>query len=337
MRFAVLGAGAIGAYVGAALARGGADVTLIARGEHLRAMQERGVRVLSKRGDFTAHPDATDDLEAIAGADVVFVALKAYSLPDIAPRLGRLLAPGAAAIWAQNGVPWWYFQSLPEPLALQSVDPRGVIARSIGPEPNIGCVVFCSTEIIEPGVIRHVEGTRFTIGEPDGSRSERCEQISAAFAAGGLKAPVDVKLRDQIWLKLVGNVAFNPVTALTRATLGELGAVPEMPDLLRAIFAECAAVADRLGIRFPVSLDRRLAAGLAVGDHKTSMLQDLKAGKRLEIDCMTGAVAELARLGIDVPHVRTVHACAKLLDQLGTGDRAGPGRRVPAAGQRKEN
>jgi 2-dehydropantoate 2-reductase len=323
VRFAVLGAGAIGAYVGAALSRGGADVTLIARGEHLRAMQERGVRVLSKRGDFTAHPDATDDLEAIAGADVVFVALKAYSLPDIAPRLGRLLAPGAAAIWAQNGVPWWYFQSLPEPLGLQSVDPGGVIARSIGPEPNIGCVVFCSTEIIEPGVIKHVEGTRFTIGEPDGSRSERCEQISAAFAAGGLKAPVDVKLRDQIWLKLVGNVAFNPITALTQATLGELGTLPEMRDLLLAVFTECAAVAERLGISFPVSLDRRLEAGLAVGDHKTSMLQDLEAGKRLELDCMTGAIVELAgQLDVDVPHIQTVHACVKLLDDLRAARRA---------------
>jgi len=318
----VLGAGAIGAYVGAALARGGADVTLIARGEHLAAMAEHGVRVLSPRGDFTARPRATGDLAAVAAADVVFVALKAYSLPEIAPRLGTLLAPGAAAIWAQNGIPWWFFQSLPEPVGgagLESVDPGGVIAGSIGPEHNVGCVAYCSTEIIEPGVIRHIEGTRFTLGEPAGPASERCRLISAAFAAGGLKAPVEARLRDQIWLKLVGNVAFNPITALTRATLGELGTVPEMHDLLRAIFSECAAVAGRLGIRFPVSLDRRLEAGLAVGDHKTSMLQDLEAGKRLELDCMTGAVVELAeRLGIDVPHVRTVHACAKLLDHLRT-------------------
>jgi len=322
VRFAVLGAGAIGAYVGAALARGGADVTLIARGEHLAAMAEHGVRVLSPRGDFTARPRATGDLAAVAAADVVFVALKAYSLPEIAPRLGTLLAPGAAAIWAQNGIPWWFFQSLPEPVGgagLESVDPGGVIAGSIGPEHNVGCVAYCSTEIIEPGVIRHIEGTRFTLGEPAGPASERCRLISAAFAAGGLKAPVEARLRDQIWLKLVGNVAFNPITALTRATLGELGTVPEMHDLLRAIFSECAAVAGRLGIRFPVSLDRRLEAGLAVGDHKTSMLQDLEAGKRLELDCMTGAVVELAeRLGIDVPHVRTVHACAKLLDHLRT-------------------
>jgi 2-dehydropantoate 2-reductase len=224
-------------------------------------------------------------------------------------------------IAGQNGIPWWYFQSLPDPPpggGLESVDPGGVIAQSIRPEHNVGCVVYCSTEIVEPGVIRHIEGTRFTIGEPDGSRTERCKAISEAFAAGGLKAPVETKLRDQIWLKLVGNVAFNPVTALTRATLGELGTVPEVPDLLRAMFAECAVVADRLGIRFPVSLDRRLEAGIAVGDHKTSMLQDLEAGKRLEVDCLTGAVAELAeRLGIDVPHVRAIHACAKLLDHLG--------------------
>jgi 2-dehydropantoate 2-reductase len=320
MKFAVLGAGAIGAYVGAALSRGGADVTLIARGAHLRAMAEHGVRVVSPRGDFTAHPHATNDIEAVAGADVVFVALKAYSLTEMAPRLGRLLAPDAVAIWAQNGIPWWYFQSRPGPgglTGLQSVDPGGVIAASIGPEHNVGCVVYCSTEIIEPGVIRHVEGTRFTLGEPDGSASDRCRQISAAFAAGGLKAPVETRLRDQIWLKLVGNVAFNPITALTGATLGELGAVPEMPDLLRAVFAECAAVAGRLRIDFPVSLDRRLEAGLAVGDHKTSMLQDHEAGKRLELDCMTGAIVELAdHLDVDVPHIRTVHACAKLLDQL---------------------
>ena len=327
MKFAVLGAGAIGAYAGAALARGGADVTLIARGPHLAAMADRGVRVRSPRGDFTAHPRATDDLAAIADADVVLVALKAYSLPEIAPRLGELLAPGAAAIWAQNGIPWWYPQALADPLpggGLESVDPGGVIAVSIAPEHNVGCVVYCSTEIIEPGVIQHIEGTRFTIGEPDGSASDRCRQISAAFAAGGLRAPVETRLRDQIWLKLVGNVAFNPITALTRATLGELGIMPEMRDLLRAIFTECAAVASRLGITFPVSLDRRLEAGIDVGDHKTSMLQDLEAGKRLELDCMTGAVAELAeRLGVDVPHVRTVHACAKLLDRLAAG-RAGP-------------
>ncbi len=322
MRFAVLGAGAIGAYVGAALARGGADVTLIARGPQLAALQRQGVRVRSPRGDFIQHPQATDQVQAVREADVVFVALKAYSLTAIAPRLGAALKPGAATIWAQNGVPWWYFQSHAEPLTdtvLESVDPGGVIARSIPLGSAIGTVVYCATELVEPGVVRHVEGTRFSLGEPDGTLSERTAEISAAFRAGGLKAPVEERLRDQIWLKLLGNVAFNPITALTGATLGELADLDEMKGLLRAVFVECAAIASRLGVELPVSLERRLEAGFAVGDHKTSMLQDLEAGKPLELDCMTGAVVELARrLEIAVPHTETVHACAKLLDLLTT-------------------
>lgn len=314
MRFVVLGAGAIGGYVGAALARGGADVTLIARGAHGAAMAARGVRVLSPRGDFAAHPPVTEALDAAAAADVVFCALKAYSLPELAPRLGPLLAPHAAVIWAQNGIPWWY-EAPGGPL--RSVDPGGAIAAAIPRAHNIGCVVYCSTEIIEPGVIRHVEGTRFSIGEPDGSVSERCEAISAAFAAGGLKAPVDANLPDQIWLKLIGNAAFNPVTALTRATLGQLATSEQVVELLRAVFGEVAEVAGKLGVSFPVTLERRLQAGLAVGDHRTSMLQDLLARKRLELDCMTGAVIELAdRMGVAVPHLRTIHACASLLDRL---------------------
>ena len=320
MRFAVVGAGAIGAYVGAALARGGSEVTLIARGAHLKAMQEHGVQVLSPRGDFHVHLPATDDLGAVVEADVAFIGLKAYSLPELAPCLGEALGGGTAVIPAQNGIPWWYFQSHPGPLAdtvLESVDPGGVIAAAIEPERVVGCVVYCSTEIVEPGVVRHVEGTRFAIGEPDGSQSERCRLISKAFVAGGLKCPVEERLRDQIWLKLIGNVAFNPVTALTRATLGQLGELPEMVELLREIFEECAAVAAALEIELPVSLERRLEAGFAVGDHKTSMLQDLEAGKPLELGCMSGAVIELAgKLNIAVPHTRTVHACATLLDAL---------------------
>ncbi len=305
MRFAVVGAGAVGAYVGACLARGGEEVTLVARGAHLRAMQERGVTV---EGEFTVPVDATDDLAAIRGADVVFVALKAYSLPALAPRIAAHLTDGAATVWAQNGVPWWDVEGL------ESVDPGAVIAKAIPRDSVIGCVVYCSTEIVSPGVIRHVEGTRFTIGEPDGSVSERCRAIGAAFARGGLKAPVASGLRDQIWLKLVGNAAFNPITALTGATLGELAGQPEVVEVVRAMFAECAAVAERLGVTFPVPLERRMQAGFAVGAHKTSMLQDLEAGKPLELDCLSGAVIELAdRFGVDVPHVRTVHACAKLL------------------------
>jgi 2-dehydropantoate 2-reductase len=320
VRFAILGAGAIGAYVGAALSRGGGDVTLIARREHLRAMQERGVEVRSPRGDFHAHPAATDDLDAIADADVVFIGLKAHSLPELAPRIAPALRPGTAVIAAQNGLPWWYFQSQSGPFenaVLESVDPGGAVAASIPPEAVIGCVIYCSTEIVSPGVIRHIEGTRFAIGEPDGSESKRCAAIAKAFVAGGLRCPVERDIRQHVWLKLIGNAAFNPVTALTGATLGELGARPEMVELLRAILEECTEVARRLGVELPVSLERRLEAGLAVGDHKTSMLQDLEAGKPLELDCMTGAVIELAgRLDVDVPHTATVHACAALLDQV---------------------
>lgn len=320
MKFAVLGAGAIGAYVGAALARGGADVTLIARGAHLRAMQEHGVRVSSPRGDFEAHPAATDDLDAIGDADAVFIGLKAHSLPALAPSIGRALKPGAAVIAAQNGIPWWYFQSTPGLFAdtiLESVDPGGTIAKSIPPKAVIGCVIYCSTEIVAPGVIRHIEGTRFPIGEPDGALSDRCARISEAFKAGALRCPVEAAIREHIWLKLIGNAAFNPVSALTGATLGELGEAPEMVELLRAIIEECTLVASRLGIELPVSTERRLQAGIAVGDHKTSMLQDLEAGKPLELDCITGAVIELAaKVAVEIPHTAAVNACAKVLDAL---------------------
>jgi 2-dehydropantoate 2-reductase len=320
VRFTVAGAGAIGAYVGAALARGGADVTLIARGEHLRAMRERGVRVLSPRGDFEAHPEATDDFAAIADADAVFVGLKAYSLPELAPVIGAHLRPGAAVIAAQNGLPWWYFSRHGGPLdgtVVEAVDPGGAVSAAIPPESVVGCVVYCATEIVEPGVIRHLEGTRYSIGEPDRSVSERCEAISAAFKAGGLKSPIDANLRDQIWLKLIGNAAFNPISVLTRATLGQLGEVPEMRALLRALLEEGAAVAEALGASIPVSLDRRLEAGFEVGGHKTSMLQDFEAGKPLELACMTGAVIELAaRAGVEVPRLQAVDAAVRMAERV---------------------
>ena len=320
MRFAVLGAGAIGAYVGASLARGGADVVLIARGAHLRAMQERGVTVLSPRGDFTAKPEATDDLAATGTADCVVVALKAYSLPDLLPGIAPYLKPGACLVPAQNGVPWWFFQRFDGPLAgspIEAVDPGGGISRAIAPERVVGCVSFPATELVEPGVIRHVEGTRFALGELDGTTTERLQAISAALQAGGLKAPLERRIREQVWLKLIGNVAFNPTTALTGATLGQLGELPEMVAVLRAMLEETAAVGAALGIELPVSLERRLEAGIGVGDHKTSMLQDLEAGKPLELDCMTGAVLEIAnRLGVAAPHVEAVHAATKLLDRL---------------------
>jgi 2-dehydropantoate 2-reductase len=320
VKFAVVGAGAIGAYVGASLSAGGADVTLIARGPHLRAMQEHGVRVLSPRGDFTAKPQATDDLGAVADADAVFLGLKAYSLPEVASRLGEVVQPDAAVVCAQNGIPYWYFHDHGGPLdgtTLESVDPGGVITDSMPAGSAIGCVVYCAAEIEEPGVIRHVEGRRFPICEPDGSSSARCHAISDAFRAGGLRAPVDPRLRDQIWLKLVGNAALNPVSALTGATLAELGRSPSMVELLGEMLAEGAAVAERLGVELPVSLERRLEAAFEVGEHRTSMLMDREAGKPLEHQCITGAIIELAdRLDVAVPRLKTVHECIAQVDTL---------------------
>jgi 2-dehydropantoate 2-reductase len=319
-RFVVLGAGAIGAYVGAALARAGSDVTLIARGPHLQAILEHGVRVRSPRGDFESRPAATADIGAVADADVVFVGLKAYSLAELAPTIGPLLRPGAVVVFAQNGIPWWYFQGHGGPLAgrvLESVDPGGAISRAIAPERVVGCVVYCSTEIAAPGVIRHTEGTRFSIGTPGGEPGERCQEISAAFRAAGLKCPVDRDLRPQIWLKLLGNAVINPLTTITGSTMGALAGSPHAVAFVREVMEECAAVAGALAIELPVSIDRRLEAALAVGDHKTSMLQDWEAGKPLESDCLTGAVVEIAdALGVPVPSTRVLHSLIKALEEL---------------------
>jgi 2-dehydropantoate 2-reductase len=305
--------------VGAALVRGGADVTLIARGAHLDAMQRHGVEVRSPRGDFHVEVEATDDLDAIRDASVVFLGLKSYSLPDLAPAIGARLGPEAAVVAAQNGVPWWYVQALDGrfgELRLDSVDPGGVVAEALPPERVIGCVIYCSTEITAPGVIRHIEGTRFAIGEAlAGADPARTMAISEAFTAGGLKCPVEEDLAEQMWLKLVGNVAFNPVSALTGCTLEELGRLPESKELLRGIMQESVDVANALGVTLPVTIEHRLERGLAVGAHKPSTLQDLEAGKRLETECLTGAVVELAdQLQISVTRTRAVDACVRLLE-----------------------
>lgn len=320
MRFAVLGAGAIGAYVGAALARGGSDVTLIARGEHLRAMQARGVTVESPRGDFNIELPATSDFEAMSEADVIFVGLKAGSLPEIAPQLADVLRPETLVIGAQNGIPWWYFQRHGGQLdghRLQSVDPEGAISRAIAVDNVVGCVIYCSTELTAPGVVRHIEGTRFVIGTPGGNLAEQCREISAAFTAGGLKCPIAPTLREHIWLKLIGNAAFNPITTITRTTMGELARSSSATACARTVMEECAAVAAALGIEFPVSIDRRIEGALAVGDHRTSMLLDWEAGKPLELDCMTGAIIEIADLvSVPVPTVRTLHTLTKAVAEL---------------------
>ncbi|MDX6563666.1 MAG: 2-dehydropantoate 2-reductase [Gaiellales bacterium] len=316
MRVAVVGAGAIGGYIGAALARGGADVVLIARGAHLEALRRDGIRVLSARGDMHERPEATDELAAIRGAELVVLGVKGYSLPGLARQIASFLSDDAVLLPAQNGVPWWFFQSFAGPLrdkVLETVDPGAVVTNAFEPGRVVGCVPYPATELAAPGVIQHIEGTRFTIGEPDGTLSDRCRSISAAFVAGGLKCPVEADIRRELWLKLIGNVAFNPATALTGATLGELALAPQTVDLARAVMEECAAVGQALGIELPVSVERRLEAGIAVGDHRTSMLHDLEAGKPLEIESLTGAVLEIAGcVGTAVPNTRALDALIRL-------------------------
>ena len=321
MRLAVVGAGAIGGYVGACLARGGCEVTLIARRAHLEAIRDHGIRVFGADDEFLVHPRATDDIGAVTDADVVFLGLKAYSLPEVADALHHALRPGVPVIAGQNGIPWWYFQRQPGPyrdLVVESVDPGGIITQVIDPASVIGCVVYCAADITEPGVIRHLEGKRFSLGEPDGTVSDRCREISRAFHAGGLRAPVAPRLREQIWLKMIGNASLNPVTALLGATLGQLGRSRAALRLVREMMEECGAVATALGIQLPITIERRLEAAVEVGEHRTSMLQDRLAGKPLELDCLTGALIEIAeRVGVDVPQTRAVHDLLTALSQLG--------------------
>lgn len=313
MTVAIVGAGAIGGLLGAHLARGGQDVTLIARGPHLAAMRTRGLTVREPGGaEFTVRPRCSDDMAAIAGAEVVFIALKAHSIPAVAPAIGAALAKQAAVVGAMNGIPWWYFRDR----HLQSVDPGGVVARSIPYEQVVGCVVYPAATLIEPGVVLHEEGNRFSLGEPDGSKTERVQSIAAMLSAAGFKAPVQARLRSEIWLKLVGNATLNPVSALTGATLGDMLGTDGARHLVRALMTEVAAVARSMGVELPVGIERRLEGAAAVGEHKTSMLQDLEAGKPLESDALLGAVIELADgAGVNVPGLRTLYGLVKVQEQ----------------------
>lgn len=319
MTFVIVGAGATGAFVGASLARAGVDVTLVARGAHLAAMRERGVEIQEDGESFVAHPPCTDDLSVVTGADAVFLTVKAHSLTELAPRLGPLLGPDTAIVTAQNGIPWWYFVRHGGPLdgtRLETVDPGGIIARHIDGRRVVGCVVYPATSIVAPGVIRHIEGNRFSLGELDGTTTDRVRAIAAALIKGGLKAPIRPRIRDEIWLKLLGNVCFNPLSALTRATMVQMATDPELRPVARAMMEEADSVARALGIELKIGVEQRLAGAEKVGAHKTSMLQDVESGRPLEIEALIGAVLEIAgRLGLSLPHLQTVYACVRLLDQ----------------------
>ncbi|MFD7294001.1 2-dehydropantoate 2-reductase [Streptomyces sp. NPDC059897] len=317
MKIAVVGAGAIGAYVGAALHRGGADVHLVARRDHLRAIQAEGVRVLSPRGDFTAHPHATDDPNEIGPVDYVFLGLKAHSYPSCGSLVAPLLGEHTALVAGQNGIPWWYFHQLEGPYEgrrIEAVDPGGATSKVLPPERAIGCVVYPATVIESPGVIRHLEGTRFSIGEPDGSVSGRCTELSEAMVAGGLKCPVERNLRDDIWIKLMGNAAFNPISALTRATMADMCRHPLTRTMVARVMEEILDIAARVGSTPEISIEKRLRGAEGVGAHKTSMLQDLEAGKQLELDAIVTAVVEMADItGAEAPTLRAIHAATDLL------------------------
>jgi 2-dehydropantoate 2-reductase len=302
------------------MARTGQDVVLFARGPHYRAMKENGVRVRTADDDFVVRPEVVDDLEHAGKADFVFLGVKAQGLPDLAGKLRPVAGPDTAFVSTQNGIPWWYFQNYEGPLAgsrIERIDPNGVISNAIEPRRVIGSIVYFSTEISEPGVVRHIEGNRISLGEPDGSRSERIRALADALIAAGLKAPVTVRIREEIWVKILGNLSFNPISALTGATLAGMTSDPDVAALVRNMMTEAAAVAAKIGIEMPVSIERRMEGAAKVGEHKTSMLQDLEAGRPLELEAIAGAVLELGeRLGVEMPHTRAVYACTKLLAKV---------------------
>ena len=320
MKIVIAGAGAIGGYIGARLARAGADVVLFARGPHLRAMEAHGLRVQSAEGDFEVRPQVTGDLASIGHADVVFLGVKAHGLTSLAPALLPLFGPDTVVVSTQNGIPWWYFQGHGgefEGWRLERIDPGGVISSAIEPRRVVGSLAYFATDIVEPGVIRHNEGNRISFGEPDGSRSDRVRRIAEALIGAGFRCPISTRFRHEIWVKLLGNISFNPVSALTRGTLEEMVRQPDTARLIRDVMTEAESVANRLGIEIPISIDQRMAGGEKAGAHKTSMLQDLEAGRPMEIEALVGATLELGeRLGVPMPATRAMYACVKLLDEL---------------------
>lgn len=315
-KICVFGAGAIGGYMAAMMARAGQDVSIVARGAHLAAIKTDGLRLRTGGKEFTTHPKATDDPAQLGPQDYVIITLKAHSILPVVDAMQPLIGPETAVVFGVNGVPWWYFYGLPGPFEnrrLTSVDPGDRIWNGLTPERAIGCVVYPAAEVREPGIIEHLEGDRFSLGEPNGERSERVKRLSELLIAAGLKAPIRPRLRDELWIKLWGNCSLNPVSALTGATLEQMCRDPELRALLRNIMIEAQAVAESLGVSFPIGVDQRLDGAESVGAHKTSMLQDLERGRPMEIDALVGAVQELGALtGTPTPNLDAVLALVKM-------------------------
>lgn len=321
MKIAVIGAGAIGGYVGVKLALAGERVSFIVRGANLEAIRQHGMKLVTQDGQeqVARHVLATQDYAQAGVQDVVVLAMKAHQLEAVTAELPQLLGPHTLIVTMQNGIPFWYFHGHGGALSgtrLDSVDPSGRIGAAIPAQQVIGCVVYPACELVAPGVVRHIEGDRFPIGELDGRHSERVMQLSQCFGNAGFKAPVLEDIRSEIWLKLWGNLTFNPISGLTHSTLADICQFALTRTLATDMMREAQAVAESLGIRFRVPLDKRLAGAEKVGRHKTSMLQDIEAGRAPEVDALVGSVVELARLtGTPTPHIDTVYALVKLLAQ----------------------
>jgi 2-dehydropantoate 2-reductase len=319
LKIAIVGVGAIGGYIGTRLALAAEEVTFIARGANLEALRRRGIRLLMADGSeqAVAKVTATDDYAAAGPQDLVILAMKAHQVEAVAPHVPKLFGPGTVVVPMQNGIPYWYFFGHPGELAgkqLRSVDPSGTIAQHIPCERVIGCVVYPAAELIAPGVIKLIEGNRFPVGEPDGTTSERVMRVSQCFIKSGLQAPVLDDIRSEIWLKLWGNLTFNPISALSRATLAGICQFPQSRALAAAMMTEAQTIASKLGVTFRVSMEKRIAGAERVGHHKTSMLQDVEAGRTLEVDALLGSVVEIARLtDTATPHIDTVYALSMLL------------------------
>jgi 2-dehydropantoate 2-reductase len=319
MKIAVIGAGAIGGLVGAKLALAGEDVTFIVRGKNLDAIATNGFKLIGADGteQVALNAKAIDRYDQAGPQDIVILAMKAHQVEAVANDVPKLFGPDTVVVTMQNGIPFWYFHNHGGALAgtpVRSVDPTGVVAAKIPAERVIGCVVYPASELIAPGVVKHIEGDRFPVGELDGSSSERVSRVSACLTAAGFKAPVLDNIRSEIWLKLWGNLTFNPISSLSHSTLVDICQYPPSRELAAAMMQEAQAVAHKLGIEFRVTLDKRIAGAEKVGKHKTSMLQDVEAGRAPEIDALVGAVVELARLTeTPTPHIDTVYALVKLL------------------------
>ncbi len=327
MKITIVGAGAIGGYLGAKLALAGEDVIFIARNKNLAAINANGFRLRLEDGreQHAANVRAVQNMADAGPQDAVLLTLKAHQLRDVLPDLRALFGPDTTVVSMINGVPWWYFHKLAGPYEgrqLDSVDPGGVIASHIEPERVIGSVVYPAAELVEPGVVRLIEGNRFTLGEPDATRSPRIEALSQAMMRAGFKSPVSKDIRAEIWVKLWGNLSFNPISALTHATLQDICRFPASRALAENMMREGQAVAQALGVAFKISLEQRMAGAEAVGAHKTSMLQDVEHGRALELDALVGSVIELGRItGTPTPTIEAIYAAASLLSKTLTDAR----------------